>query len=570
VSTAALNRQHALTLVDTAISAGVQHAVLSPGSRNTPLVLALHARQQAGWPIVLHSVLDERAAGFFALGLARRTDRPVLLSCTSGSAGANYFPAVTEASEGQVPLLIVTADRPEELQDCGAPQTMAQDALFGAHVRFSATLSAPSEADTASVAGTVRAAIAAAVGAAPGPAHINTRFRKPLWEPSDPDGASLNPSPIVRLDRAPSEQDLDRLIAEVSNERGVIVLGPDPSGRLSSDTVTALATRLGWPVLSDPISTCRFGTEGPIVRHHDALLRSAHFRDTAQHTMAIALGGTPSSRPVQELLSRTPTIAINGSGRHWDPFHQVTWTLDADLAPVVAALSKRSINPAHPNWTAHWLHADALAAAAIQDCCADGLWEGSVAHHMVDVLPSGTLLRVASSTPIRDIDSFAVSCSRALTVSSNRGVNGIDGVIATTLGEAMVHSGPTALLAGDLSFLHDIGALASVSRPQQPVVVTVVDNAGGGIFGFLPIKDHQTAFEPWFVTPHTHDIPQICRGFGIDCIQPADLAEYREALQTALSKPGLSVIHVRIDRQSSTAAHHEAWTKISRHLEAAL
>jgi 2-succinyl-5-enolpyruvyl-6-hydroxy-3-cyclohexene-1-carboxylate synthase len=571
VSTAERNHAAALALVTTAINGGIQHAVLSPGSRNTPLIVALHSLHAAGWPVQLHSVIDERAAAFFALGIARRTDRPVLLCCTSGSALTHYFPAITEAAESGVPLLVLGADRPAELQGCGAPQTMPQDGLFGDHVRFSTTIEAPAEGeDDGQIIEAMQTALTAAMGDASGPVHLNVRFRKPLWAPGDAERPLHHPAPIIRTERAPQDADITRLINAAQGQRGVILLGPDPSARHAPDTVRRLAEVLGWPVLADPITRARFGQHGPFIRHQDVLFRSAHFRAQAQPSLVIAVGGTPSSAPIQKLLANTSTIAIHAHRRHWDPFKMVSWTLDADLAPTVTALEAASLTPMPAAWTELWLRADALAASAITAFCAEGLWEGSIAHHLVASLPAGALLRVASSTPIRDVDSFAVDGGHPLTVSSNRGVNGIDGTIATTLGEAWVHAGPVALLSGDLSFLHDLGALSNVPRPTQAVVITVVDNGGGGIFGFLPIKDHPTAFEPWFVTPHSQDISSIVRGFGIQCDTPTSLSEYRDALRSALDRSGLSVIHVRIDRDDSRQQHQAANSSITAQIKARL
>jgi 2-succinyl-5-enolpyruvyl-6-hydroxy-3-cyclohexene-1-carboxylate synthase len=564
VSTENDNQATATALITTAINAGAHHAVLSPGARNTPLVLALHRCQQAGWPITLHSVIDERAAGFFALGLARRTGEPTLLCCTSGSALTHYFPAITEASQGEVPLVVLSADRPEELQNCGAPQTISQGGIFGVHSRFSSTLEAPNcPPILGPLHALMRGAIEAATGAGhhgtPGPAHLNIRFRKPLWSTETCALESPTPTPIFRERSTPKPEDITRLLKAALDTCGVIVVGPDPASTLKPGVVQQLADGLGWPVLTDPITTMRFGKPGPFVHHHDALLRSTRFRSATPIQMVIALGGTPSSAPLQKLIAQTPTIALHQSSHNKDPFQSVCWTFHADPALAVKAISAADHEKTHPHWLAHWMQADALAKAAIIGRCGSGLWEGSVAHQLVAGLPKDCLLRVASSMPIRDLDSFAVSGAHPVTVSSNRGVNGIDGLLATTLGEAAAHDGPVALLSGDLSFLHDVGALATVPRPAQSVVVTILDNGGGGIFGRLPIKNHETAFEPWFLCSHGHDIANIIRGFGLDCHCPSDLDAYRLALSQGFGQPGLSFILVRIDRpwadQQRTLAH---------------
>jgi len=571
VNTAQLNRRRAVQLVDTAIALGLRHAVISPGARNTPVVLALHDAREAGKPIALHSVIDERAAGFFALGIARRTDRPVLLSCTSGSAAAHYFPAIVEASEGQVPLMVVTADRPEELQDCGAPQTMPQANLYGQQVRYGISLDAPSAVnDIKTVARVTRDAWSAAIQSAPGPVHINLRFRKPLWAPDSP---VFQPVPIQSFDRLPLELTPDvttRFIDEVRDKRGIIVVGTDSSQRLNTEAVVALGQQLGWPILADPVNGLRFGASGPIVRHHDTLLRSERFRDAFIPELAITIGGTSSSRPLEHLLRATPCIAINDSGRRWDPWGSVKWTIQADVDDLLSEVSKASIPPTTENWCTRWLKADATAQAAIQTLCADGLWEGSIAHQMVANLPQNTLLRIASSMPIRDMDSFAVNDGTSIAVSSNRGVNGIDGTIATTFGEALVHNGPTAVLMGDLSFIHDASALLTTPKPETPTVITVVNNAGGGIFGFLPMKDHPTGFTPWYITPHSHDIAAIARAAGIETTEPTTLSEYVEALKTGIESPGVTLIHVQIDRELSTQKHTETWSSICQAIESTL
>ncbi len=571
MNTADLNRRQAVHLVQTLAALGLKHAVLSPGARNTPVVLALHDAVEQGCPIQLHSVVDERAAGFFALGLARQTDTPVLLSCTSGSAAANYFPAVVEASEGAVPLIVVTADRPAELQNCGAPQAMAQVALFGVHVRRSISLEAPEVADATSlVSQATRDLWAASVFPAPGPVHLNLRFRKPLWSP---DSTATLDAPVAPVVPRPSSCDpacIQRLVEFVDGQAGVIVVGPDPSGRLKGEDIDQLSRWLQWPVLADPVSQLRFGADVPVIHHHDILLRSARFRELHPYTRAIHLGGTTSSRPLEELLRRTPTVPIGASGRRWDPWGSVDWSLEASLAAVMQAVAQAAVRPQTPDHREQWQAADRVVAEGLVERCSGDLWEGSIAHHFVQALPAGALLRIASSMPIRDVDSFCVDSGRTLRVSANRGVNGIDGTVATTLGEAAAIQQPVGLLTGDLSLIHDIGALTTAPRPSNPVVITVVDNGGGGIFGYLPMREHETAFEPWYVTPHQHDIPAIARAMGVAVHTPDSLDACKNAWNEALAHCGVTVVHVRIDREESTARHYEVWSALTAHLDEVL
>ena len=564
--TAQLNREQALRIATTAIDGGVRHAVLSPGARNTPLVLALHDLRGAGWPIELHSVVDERSAGFFALGLARIRDEPVLVSCTSGSAGANYYPAVVEACEGQVPLIVVTADRPEELQNCGAPQTMNQVGLFGPHVRTELQLGTPTTDDEPHLLiRTIANTVAAARGPSPGPVHINAKFRKPLWAAGAPAPAH---QPAPTRPHAPNPNDhrnataIGAFLERASGCPGVIVAGPDPSRRWEPDDLLAMADHLGWPILADPVSTVRNAKSPAIIRHSDGLLRCEAFRLQVQPELALAVGGTPSSRPVHELFQRTPTVRMDPSSRPWDPWKTVDQTLACTASEVVNHPGMRSVARGAAEWRDCWRTADQRAAQAIRTLPITGVWEGAIVADLFPRLPPNCLVRLASSMPIRDADSFGLRMDASVRVTSNRGVNGIDGLIATSMGEATAHPGPTVVMSGDLSFLHDSGSLATVPRPRRPLVLVVFDNRGGAIFSYLPMAKHPTGFTPWFTTPHDADVAAIARGHGVTVHQPTSVADARNAVATALTHPGISVVHIRIDPERSKARHAEAWQAI--------
>jgi 2-succinyl-5-enolpyruvyl-6-hydroxy-3-cyclohexene-1-carboxylate synthase len=570
--TAQLNREQAILIAKTAIESGVQHAVLSPGARNTPVVLALHDMRAAGWPIALHSVIDERAAGFFALGLARRCGAPVLLSCTSGSAGANYYPAVVEASEALVPLIVVTADRPEELHDCGAPQTMNQRGLFGPHVRRELSLGTPENGDGEEPVYTkIAETIAAATGTAPGPVHINAMFRKPLWRagcdtPQPPNEVARPMRTNAGADRAA----LDECIRTLAGRKGAIVAGPDANGTISGDSLVQLGIKLGWPVLADPVSTARNIDHPVVVRHHDGLLRSRAFNERFQPEVLVCVGGTPSSRPLHELIARTNTIRIDPTGRRWDPWQSVTQSYPFDIEDLLGRFDSTAESPTPSEWVSAWARINNVAANAIDNMASEPLWEGAIAARLIPKLPHGTLLRLASSMPIRDADSFGLRAHGSIRVSSNRGVNGIDGLIATTLGEATAHDGPTVALVGDLSFLHDSGSLGTVPAPAQPVVLLILDNSGGAIFSYLPMADHPTGFDPWFTTPHSTDMGAIAEGHGIPVHRPHTIVEVERACSEALNRPGISVIHVPIDASASKTAHTTAWVEIVSAVEKAL
>jgi len=248
----------------------------------------------------------------------------------------------------------------------------------------------------------------------------------------------------------------------------------------------------------------------------------------------------------------------------------VVWTLSADLLSTVSAVEASLPAPQPSDWVKTWLKTDRVAARAIESLPDTEMWEGPICRDLVATLPFGTLLRLASSMPIRDVDSFGPCAAQPISVSSNRGVNGIDGLIATSLGEAQTHSGPVAVYAGDLSILHDIGSFATVPKPTQPVVLTVVDNRGGGIFSYLPMAAHKTAFEPWFVTPHQTDIAAVATAHGVRCWSPQDMTTLHQAWSEAFQTPGLSLICIAVDRERSVKLHGDAWRQITQAVDASL
>lgn len=564
--TSVLNRDHAAALVGTLFAAGLRHAIVSPGSRNTPIVLALHALAQAEPSLHLHSVLDERSAAFLALGLARASGHPSLLACTSGSAGAHYLPAIIEAYHAHIPLIVLTADRPPELQDRGAPQTIDQTSLFGVHTRKTFCLAPPSS-DGETVRATALRAFQAATGACPGPVHINVQLRKPLWHPESPAVVDV---PRLALHRPDPPQlgpaELEDLLARCrSARRGLFVWGPDPDPALQADAVLALAVHLGWPVLADPSSPARFRGDQhtQVMVAHDTYLRSDHIAEALAPDLVIQLGGTPSSAALRALVGAAPdVIAIDPRGVWRDPEHSLRTLLAVQPAPVARALKQSLPAAAQSDWMQAWRAHEDHARVALSHSCGQGWWAGSIVQGLLSGLPAGALLNVASSMAIRDLDSFGLPGTHPIQIMSNRGVNGIDGTIATTLGLAMAWAeGPTAALMGDLAFLHDQGSLMLCRSIQTPVVVLVVDNSGGGIFAHLPIAAHPDAFEPWFLTPQQADIPALCAAHALPCSRISSRSELQRALASALQHPGLSILHLTVDRDDDLAQHTAAWSE---------
>ncbi len=594
MTTASANALWAGTLARALVLGGVRHVVISPGSRSTPLVLAFDACPEAE----LHSVLDERAAAFFALGLARVGGRAVALVCTSGSAPAHYLPAVIEANLTRTPLLLLTADRPAELQGCGSPQTVDQVHLFGAHVRAAHHLEAPHPGpDPRWLRSLAARALDAAEGSPPGPVHINLPFRKPLWdpaalegadvvgqsEPRRPDGglplgqhAGVEGFGVARVHRSPAaasakvvEALRERLRA---SERGVIVCGPWWPGRGPEhiqphfEAVIGLALALGWPVLGEPASQLRFGPRAPevVISAADALLRGP--LAGLAPDLILQIGAAPTASSLAGWIERHGEgrlVLIDPDGIWSDPSHRADTLVVAEPARLLAALAS-NLEPRSTGWLGRWRAADEVALARLNNLPRGGLWEGEVARALVEGLPSGSMLHVASSMPIRDLDSFCPAREAPLAILSSRGANGIDGTIATALGESTAWSGgERALLIGDLAFIHDAGGL--LTAPGDLLVV-VINNGGGGIFGFLPVARHPSAFVAHFLTPQRVDLGALCEAAGARHARVDALGALREAIEAMKGQSGVRVIEAVVDRSLNMQRHAEAWEAVAEAL----
>jgi 2-succinyl-5-enolpyruvyl-6-hydroxy-3-cyclohexene-1-carboxylate synthase len=515
------------TLVDEWVRRGVRHAVVAPGSRSTPMAVALAGRTE----LALHVVHDERAAGFVALGLAL-DGLPAILLCTSGTAAVNFHPAVVEAGLSEVPMIVCTADRPPELRGIGAPQTIDQVELYGRSVRWFDDAPPPDEADPATWRPLARRAFAAA---GRGPVHLNLPFREPLLgAPTVLPDPSEHPSPVES-----EHVSGGRVASAHDRQRGVIVAG----GRSGVDpaTVVALSERLGWPVLADPLSGLR-GTSTAIV-YFDALLRHRDFADAHAPEVIVRVGRAPASKVLSQWSVRcgAPVLQVGGPGVV-DPDRNVVARHRLD---ELAGLAGAASTP----WLARWRHADEQAEAAVAGLLAAELSEPAVARTIADWLPEDADLVVASSMPVRDLEWFGGRRARA---HANRGANGIDGVVSTALGRALAGR-TTVALVGDIAFVHDAGALVALAGRDVDLRIVVVDNGGGGIFSFLP---QATAlpperFERLFGTPHGTDIEALAAAHRVR----ATTVDTPETLIGALAVPGPSVVRVRTDRASNVVQH---------------
>jgi 2-succinyl-5-enolpyruvyl-6-hydroxy-3-cyclohexene-1-carboxylate synthase len=555
----------ARTLVDEWVRHGVTDASLAPGSRSAPLALALANDER----VRLHVHLDERSASFFALGLARATGRPVVVLCTSGTAAANFHPAVLEAHHGRVPLVVCTADRPPELRDAGGGQTVDQVALFGGAVRWFHEAEVPS--DRPGAGATWRALASRAVGAAlgppAGPVHLDLPFREPLVPTGDelveaPGRSDGRPwtatAPGVR---APSVEMLDALAHLVADRpRGLVVAGWGAGVRPS--TALRFAEVAGWPVLADPLSNLRVpGT----VEAYDPLLRVAAFADDHRPDVVLRVGAATTNKTLVQWLDPTVDQVLIDPDSAWlDPQHAASGRMVADPELVLGALADAIDVMVDESWLRAWNQADAVARRAI-DAVVDGWeepFEGRIARDVVRASPSGTSLVIASSMPVRDVESFA-GARDDVTFHANRGVNGIDGFTSTVLGVAAGSEAPTVALVGDLCFLHDANGLLGAATRGLDAVFVVVDNRGGGIFSFLPQAEIPEHFEELFGTPQTIDVAALAAVHGVPVTDVTASGALEPALLAALERGGVNVVRVRTDRAANVARHREVWSAVA-------
>jgi 2-succinyl-5-enolpyruvyl-6-hydroxy-3-cyclohexene-1-carboxylate synthase len=569
------NRLWARLIVEELVRCGVDSFCVAPGSRSTPLVAAL--AENEGARKLVH--FDERGTAFAALGYARATGRPAAWITTSGTAVANGLPAVVEAATDGVPMILLTADRPPELRQTGANQTIDQPDIFGDFVRWRFDLPAPSlEIDPAMVLTTVDQAAYRAIRAPQGPVHLNLMFREPFL-PEAEDGEEPPPADWLESSRpytryAATKPAVDEV--EIENlsdllhptKRGLVVVGRLAS-RKQGEAVLRLADALGWPLLPDVSSQVRLGADSEsLVAHYDALLADETFAGAHAPEAVLHVGGRSLSKRLEGLLSRSrpdPYIVVRENPFRLDPHHRVTHSVEAEVVGFCAALS-RVTEPSPPeddSWTAGWRDASKEAGRRL-----DGLLsrvaepsEPLVARLVSRNIPAEHGLVVASSMPIRDVDTYAATDGAPVPVAANRGASGIDGTVATAAGFARGLGRPVTLLIGDLALLHDLNSLAMLRGLR--VVVVAINNDGGGIFSFLSVARHEAFFEPYFGTPQGVGFEPAAAMFGLDYERPGTTDEFLEAYRAACTREGSTLIEVKTDREENVALHRKLLAGLS-------
>lgn len=622
----------ARALIDELVRGGVENACVAPGSRSTPLALALAERND----ITSRVMTDERSMACFALGLARADAKPVALVCTSGTAAANFLPAVAEAASGGGALVLLTADRPPELRDCAAPQTIDQVGMFGSHVRWDVDVPLLDADETAArvFRSLASRAVATATAGAGGPVHLNVPLREPFFDGSFPSAKNFDmaarrdgrpftevlvriaPEPGTLPNHSPGDSrsrsegvvpssdaplrspTLETLASRLSSaERGVIVC----AGReVPAGHVAELAAALGWPILADPLCGLRFGAHdrSAVIDTSEALLRDEALGSTLKPDAVLRFGLTPAPRAMQRWLEAAwPAEHVVVAEDGWpDPMRGASVIVRAEpgafCLALVAALAVQAANGPVParetsndetsapqpllevstgrtpsaaiaSWRERWTSLSDAARIALDAGldAGDTLFDGQVLRSVAVVLPEGATLFVGNSMPVRDADTFLAARSKRLRVFANRGASGIDGVLSTALGMAAAAAAEddgaaTALVIGDLSFLHDVGALAFAVRERLPLLIVVVNNDGGGIFSYLPQRGLGDAFERFFGTPHGTDLEKSAGLLDGRFARVAVKAELDATLEAALaaSASGPFLVEVCTDREAGRAA----------------
>jgi 2-succinyl-5-enolpyruvyl-6-hydroxy-3-cyclohexene-1-carboxylate synthase len=546
-------------LVETLARRGVTHAVLSPGSRSAPLVFAFARHPR----IDSIPVLDERSAAFFALGLAKKIRRPVALICTSGTAAANFFPAIIEAHESRTPLIVLTADRPPELRDCASGQAVDQQKIYGSYVEFYHELAVP-EASEARLRYLRQMVAQACARAQDGPVHLNCPFRDPLV-PVDDGTAKVLAKKIdgdffAHLEPA-APASATATWQPPTDARGLIVAGPHSAGPQNAAddgayaaAIIKVAETLGWPVLADALSPVRHhaGGKATIVTTYDAILRSEKVARELAPQHVICFGGWPASKVLRGWLeqAQAETLMVAPGEANRDGLHGRTRHLS--LSAENFRVKEGPL--AEPAYATQWNRAEAAARASLDGVLGptDELFEGKAAWLLAQHLPEETPLFLASSMPVRDAEYFWTANGRRCEAFFNRGANGIDGTLSTALGVAHAADRPAVLLTGDLALLHDTNGFLLRPKFRGSLTVVLINNRGGGIFEHLPLAQFEPPFEEFFATPQEADFSRLCPAYGVAHVLVRDWKHFT-GLVSVLPSNGVRVLELCTDRKRDAA-----------------
>jgi len=568
---------------------GVKYACISPGSRNTPLTLAFANNKKI--KTFIH--IDERSSGFFALGIAKATGSPVVLVCTSGTATAEFYPAIIEAYQHRIPLIVCTADRPPELRNRGANQTINQNNLYKNHIRWFFDVGLP-KTDLKSITHIKSAAEKAVYNScikSRGPVHLNFPFRKP-FEPdsyTDEISKSLNNFALTPLSStekvfAKKEKSISKQkwFTEVLNivkkkRKGIIVAGPENFTPQFAEYCQKLSLRLGYPVFADGASQLRFGSHDKqnIISNFEGFLRSKCFSDKYKPEIILQFGRTITSKALDEYLNKCTAARyiVNDYGDCFDPSGKAKAALAYEpglfCKSLLAAADKYKVPAPDSDWTNKFIKAEEISDKVRDKIISKAKFpaESCIPEEVLNIIPDGTKIMMSNSMPVRDFDYFAPKIRKEITVFNNRGASGIDGITSTALGIASSGNSPTVLITGDLAFYYDLNGLLAAAKYSIPLVVILVNNNGGGIFEVLPISDYGKTFKEFFITPHNLNFAAFVKAYNGSYYNAKNEAGFRKALKSAITAKKLTVIEIKTNAVKSLAIRRKFWAAVNSTLE---
>ncbi|WP_066310847.1 2-succinyl-5-enolpyruvyl-6-hydroxy-3-cyclohexene-1-carboxylic-acid synthase [Bacillus sp. FJAT-29814] len=556
------------------VLSGIKDVVISPGSRSTPMAMVMAEHPELN----VHIHVDERSAAFFALGIAKASNRPVAILCTSGTAAANYFPAIVEARYSRVPLLVLTADRPHELREVGAPQAIDQIELYGKHVKWFAEMALPeNRAEMIRYARTICArAVAYCAGTPSGPVHLNFPFREPLIPQLDESIFRMAERPHGFVKVHNGELTIgDWLIQEIANRlegksKGIIVCGNIADERFA-DAVTQLSKLLMYPILADPLSQLRSGKHNRehIIDTYDTFLRNKDAKSFLKPDVIIRFGAMPISKALTIFIKENPAadqFVIDGGGGWRDPGSLSTDMVFCNETLFCEKLATVAKPSSDQKFFEDWNNINALTKenmASVRDITE--LSEGKLFYQLAEMVPEGATLFVGNSMPIRDLDSFFLHNNKCIRIMANRGANGIDGTVSTALGAAL-YSKSLYLVLGDLTFFHDLNGLFAAKQFKIDIHIILVNNNGGGIFSFLPQSEHPKHFELLFGTPLDIEFEHAVKMFNGRFVKVTDWDHLQEELGNSSGAAGIHVYEVRTKRDTNRDEHRGFWASVSQEI----
>ncbi|AQU78856.1 MULTISPECIES: 2-succinyl-5-enolpyruvyl-6-hydroxy-3-cyclohexene-1-carboxylic-acid synthase [Planococcus] len=545
------------------VELGVAAAVISPGSRSTPLAYA--CMKQEG--LTVYRQIDERSAAYFALGMAKASGKPVMLLCTSGTAAANYFPAVVEAYYARVPLIVVTADRPHELREVGAPQAINQINLFGSHVKWSTDLPMPeTENQLAFLTRHLHRSVQNANSEPRGPVHINVPFREPLGIDFEQTYESSGDIAHFGGELSLSAESRVFLQNVLKKDRGLLIVGE--MTKPMPPEFWEFVQKLNWPVLADPLSNlrgnCPSTTRHLIVDSYDALLKNKEFKEQVTPQVVFRIGPQPVSKPLSLFLAaaRPETyVVFDESPMLRDAQSVATHHIQASINGLwQLSLEMKKTNSYREKWT----KASSLYWKVVALHSQEELDEGVLAKVFFDTLENCDLI-IGSSMPIRDVDTFFQSTERDVMMYANRGTNGIDGVVSTAFGVQAAKQRPAYLYIGDLSFLHDMNGLIASKMQETDLTIVVMNNDGGGIFSYLPQSQEERHFEELFGTPTGLTFSDAANMYDAQYVSAETIAQFAAALDEPKTK-SVKIIEVFTNRENNVMTHRKLWSRFDEEL----